>query len=257
MAIAKTVQADIDALKIDTMEVSEENKQKLKKTRTKLNKDLAMYEGERKKIKAFVLKPYTSFEESYSTNLKVIITGAVTKLNTKIKTIETGQIKEFEDYGKEYFLRKLESNPISVANTFKDVGLSMSLSLNKKKIREAIDKHIESISSALTIIEGHEHSARLKVLWETEADYDIGVALTKLTLKLNLENAAKPVKKAFVVPEVHLTEINPYVEPEIINIPVEPEEVYDFGLKITVTENQLASLTTFMEENDIIFALDE
>lgn len=256
--IVEQVKKEIAELKIDLMEVSEDNKQTLKDARANLNKKLADYETERKKIKEFVLKPYSDFESIYNDKLKSVINDAVKELDNKIKSIEAGQLKELEDYAKEYFQRKLESNPITIGNTFKHVDIKVNLSTNKKKIREAIDFHFEKMESSMIIINANDNSARLRSIFETEAGYDIGIALTKLTKQLVAEKKyAEETDISSMYPtqtREPMTKVQPQVEiksQEIIG------EVFDFNLKITVTENQLALLTVFMDNEDIIYELYE
>jgi hypothetical protein len=259
------VKREIAALNINQMEVSEDNKQTLKNTRADLNKKLLAFETERKRIKEIVLQPYTDFESLYDIKLKKVILDAVKELDDKVKSIEEGQKKQNEDYAKEYFDRKLASQPIRLANKFSDVKVDISLSTNNKRIREAIDKHFEKVSSALFLIDSHEHAARLQVLWEKNG-YDIGVAMVKLSTSLLEEKKVKDEmpditsmypsqmtsKKTTVTQQA-------FVEPkiEVSKVELVAEEAFEFKLNITVTETQLAALTIFMEEKDIIFELQE
>lgn len=257
--IVAQVQQEIAELHIETMEVSEENKQTLKNARASLNKKLSEFETERKKIKDFVLKPYNEFETVYNEELKTVINVAVKQLDDKVKSIETEQKKELENYAIEYFNRKLESDPIKIANKFENVTVSISLSTNKKRIREEIDFHFDKIKSATLLIENHQHPSRLRVLFENEARYDIGVALTMLTKQLLAEEQYKEKPET-----MDLSSMYPKV-PSVTKVPVVEEkksqkiigEVYDFKLTITVSEEQLAALTAFMEKENITFEVYE
>ncbi len=262
--LVSQVKQEIAALNISSMEVSEDNKQVLKNTRSDLNKRLLAFETERKRIKEIVLQPYSDFESLYDSKLKKVILNAVKELDNKVKSIEEGQKKAFEDYAREYFDRKIESQPLRLANKFEDVGVSINLSTNNKRIREAIDAHFEKVSSALVIIDSHEYPARLQVLWEKHG-YDIGTAMVKLSTALIEEKKiqeAKVVDFGSMYPnqmkEVHVEKVatkvatkKPLVVEEVVG------ELYDFKLNISVTEMQLALLTAFMEEQDITFELYE
>lgn len=256
--IAKQVQNEIAELNIDKMEVSADNKQKLKNVRTTLNKRLLSFEADRKKIKNFILEPYTQFEAKYSSDLKPIFEKAIKQLGDKIDSLEKAELEAFEKYGRDYFKRKLESQPLSVANKFEDAKIEINLSTNNKRIREAIDAHFEKITSALTIINAHEHSTRLHVLWEKN-NYDIGTAMVKLSSALIEEKRIAEEKQIFETPfkaTIKETPVAPKQE-EVKYVHVEPQEVFDFTLKITVTEDQLAELTAFMTEKEIDFELGE
>lgn len=263
VAIAKKEIAD---LKIDQMEVSEENKQKIKDVRTTLNKKLTAYETDRKAIKKLVMQPVEQFEEIYNERLKKVFDTEIKKLDEKITSIEEGQIKKFEDYGLDYFNKKLEITPLKFANTFKDVGLKINLSINNKKIRDAIDKHFEKIESAITIIETHEHSSRLEVLWKKN-DYDIGIALVKLSTALSEEKAVERRNEEVRIVEgtglstgivgsiqrLRSTVVEPVVVEPVMS--TEPEEVFEFDLKITLSERNLKNLTEFMDKSGILYEL--
>jgi hypothetical protein len=246
---------EIDDLQIDKMEVSEDNKQTLKQVRASLNKKLTSFENDRKKIKEIVLQPVVQFEEIYKTKLKSLFESTIKQLDDKIYSIEKGQIQEFEDYAREYFDRKLQSNPISVANTYEDVKLKINLTSNNKKIREEIDRHFEKILSALTIIESHQYSSRLRVLWEKETQYDIGIALVKLTTQISEEQKyiqqnevqEKQKENIQVEQQIQSTHIFNHI----------PQELFDFTLRISLTEDQLSLLTEFMESHYIEYEVQE
>lgn len=259
VSIVSQVKNEIQELNIGSMVVSEDNKQTLKNVRADLNKKLALFESERKKIKDFVMQPYADFETQYNSKLKPVFNEAIKELDDKIKFIEAGQKQELEDYAREYFNRKLEANPITMANKFENVGVNISLSTNKKRIREEIDFHFEKIESASYIIATHEHHSRLRAIFENDARYDIGVALTLLTKQLSVEKQyVKETDFGSMYPkamtEKVVTKVPQVVEKmsqEIVG------EVFDFKLSITVTEQQLALLTAFMEDQDIAFELYE
>jgi hypothetical protein len=249
--IVEEVKREITELNIDLMEVNEDNKQKLKQVRTTLNKKLTSFETDRKKIKEIVLQPVVEFESVYNIKLKSLIQDEIIKLDNKIQSIEKGQIQQLEDYGREYFARKLESMPISAANTFEDANLKINLSSNNKKIREDIDAHFDKISSALIIIQSHSHSSRLRVLWEKETHYDIGVALVKLTQQLNEEQQFESVHPQ-IKQDIKVETFQHKTIESVI-----PEELYDFTLNITVSESQLELLTDFMSQHYIEFEVKQ
>lgn len=253
-SIVNEIKTEIANLNIASMEVSEENKQNLKNVRASLNKKLALFESERKKVKDIILEPYNNFEEIYKTKLKTVIEDAVTEVDQKVKSIETEQKLELENYALEYWNKKIKAIPIQYGNNFEDLNLNITLTINKKKIREAIDFHFDKMNSAAIIINNHLHSARLRVLFENDARYDIGVALTKLEEKLSLERqyqttVINELPKEMIVTKVPLQEEKPLQK--------QFEEAFDFILKITVTESELSSLVNFMKSNKILFEVND
>lgn len=253
-SIVNEIKTEIANLNIASMEVSEENKQNLKNVRASLNKKLALFESERKKVKDIILEPYNNFEEIYKTKLKTVIEDAVTEVDQKVKSIETEQKLELENYALEYWNKKIKAIPIQHGNNFNDLNLNITLTINKKKIREAIDFHFDKMNSAAIIINNHLHSARLRVLFENDARYDIGVALTKLEEKLSLERqyqttVINELPKEMIVTKVPLQEEKPLQK--------QFEEAFDFILKITVTESELSSLVNFMKSNKILFEVND
>ena len=253
-SIVNEIKTEIANLNIASMKVSEENKQNLKNVRASLNKKLALFESERKKVKDIILEPYNNFEEIYKIKLKTVIEDAVNEVDQKVKSIETEQKLELEKYALEYWNKKIKAIPIQYGNNFDDLNLNITLTLNKKKIREAIDFHFDKMNSAAIIINNHPHSARLRVLFENDAKYDIGVALTKLEEKLSLERQYQTTVINELPKEMIVTKV-PLQEEE--KIEKQFEEAFDFILKITVTESELSSLVNFMKSNRIIFEVND
>lgn len=252
--IVDKVKQKIADLNIDEMEVSEENKQTLKNARADLNKDKKEYEAERIKIKNFVLQPYSDFESLYKSDLLKVIDDAVNDLDKKIKSIEKEQLEEKKEYAREYFGRKMESDPIDVANTLDDVNIKFSINMSSKKIREAIDFHFEKINSSLTIINNSDNSARLRAIWETEAKYDIGIALTKLSQQLAVEKQYK--EELPDVSSMYPKQMKEEASNKKQSVSFIPEELFDFTLKITLSERQLDGLTNYMSEEGIDFEVE-
>lgn len=253
-SIVNEIKTEIANLNIASMKVSEENKQNLKNVRASLNKKLALFESERKKVKDIILEPYNNFEEIYKIKLKTVIEDAVNEVDQKVKSIETEQKLELEKYALDYWNKKIKAIPIEYGNSFNNLNLNITLTLNKKKIREAIDFHFDKMNSAAIIINNHPHSARLRVLFENDAKYDIGVALTKLEEKLSLERQYQTTVINELPKEMIVTKV-PLQEEE--KIQKQFEEAFDFILKITVTESELSSLVNFMKSNRIIFEVND
>ena len=254
VAIVDDIKNEIANLNIGSMVVSEENKQTLKNVRADLNKKLATFESERKKIKDFILQPYNDFESKYKTQLKSVIDEAINQVDEKVKIIEAEQKNELESYAREYFDRKLISNPLEFGNEFESVDLKITLTINKKKIREAIDFHFEKVSAASLIIANHPHSVRLRSIFMYESGFDIGIALTKLEKQLSREREYQATVVNEIPKEMTVTKV-PSVE-EKISQPI-MEELFDFKLKISVTETELKKLNDFLEKEGIIYELSE
>lgn len=253
-SIVEEINNEIANLNIGTMEVSEENKQTLKDVRAGLNKKLALFESERKKVKEFILKPYSDFEEDYKNKLKTVIEKAINEVDLKVKTIETGQKDQFKQYAEDYWNKKMLATPIEYGNKFEDLDLKISLTINNKKIREAIDFHFEKMTSAALIIKNHPLSVRLRVIFENEARYDIGLALTKLEEKLSKEREYQAAVVNEIPKEMFVTKV-PEVEEKVSQDTL--EELFDFKLNISLTETELKKLTAFLEKEGIIYELSE
>lgn len=256
-ALVAVIKKEIEDLNIDKMEVSEQNKQTLKSTRTILAKRRTYYEQSRKDLKNKVLEPVVAFEKIYNEKLKSVYDKEIDNLDKKIDEIEKGQLAQFEKHGKEYFSKKLEANPLPVANTFEDVGFKITLSINNKNIRDAVDKHFRNIEESLEIINAHEESARLMIMWK-EYNYDINTALKELTLTLTREKTAQRELNLIEEEPVPVTTVrkivNPKHEPVVQFV---PQELYDFKLTISLTEENLKKLVDFMNDNEIIYSLDD
>lgn len=253
-SIVIDIKNEIANLNISSMIVSEKNKQTLKDVRASLNKKLALFESERKKVKDFILQPYNDFEEEYKTKLKIVIDEAINEVDAKVKSIEEDQKLELKDYAVEYFERKLLAEPIEFANTFDQVDLKITLTLNKKKIREAVDFHFEKVNSASIIISNHPHSARLRTIFLYESGFDIGIALTKLEQQLSRERQYQATVINEIPKDMTVTKV-PIVEEKPLQ--KQFEETFDFALRITVTESELKDLVEFIKTRGIIFEVED
>jgi hypothetical protein len=253
-SIVADIKNEIANLNIGSMEVSEDNKQTLKDVRASLNKKLALFESERKKVKDFILQPYNDFEDEYKNKLKVVIDEAITEVDLKVKSIEEEEKLNLKNYAIEYFDRKLLAEPIEFANTFDDVDLKITLTLNKKKIRETIDFHFEKVSSASIIIANHPHSVRLRAIFIHESQFDIGIALTKLEKQLSREREYQATVINEIPKEMVVTKV-PVVEEKVLQKNF--EETFDFSLRITVTEPELKDLIEFIKSRGILFEVED
>ena len=70
-------QAEIAQLNIDSIEPVESNRSTMKKMRAGLNKELSVFEEQRKMIHGKVVKPYNEFKNSYESNIKTVYQAAV------------------------------------------------------------------------------------------------------------------------------------------------------------------------------------
>ena len=87
----------------NALECSEDTRKEVKKVRTQLNKDLADFENRRKEVKKKIEEPYKQFEQIYKENISEPFKAGISKLDEKIRTVESGIKSEKERKVKAYF----------------------------------------------------------------------------------------------------------------------------------------------------------
>ena len=109
------VQNEIAKLNIHTLDATEENRGMMKKMRAKLNKELAVFEDQRKMIHGMITTPYTQFVDSYKDNIEPHYDSASASLKDKISDVETKLLAQKTSDLIAYFDAK-QNNPLANAS---------------------------------------------------------------------------------------------------------------------------------------------
>lgn len=174
---------------IEAMEVTEENKQEVKKRKAEISKLNDLMEEKRKTIKKQILEPYEQFNEKYEETIKAKLTYANYILKEKIDDIENAQKKQKEQELREFANEYIENMHISNIVSFEKLNINVTLSASIKSLKEQIKGKLESISNDVDLIMLEDYKDEIFVEYRECLDY----AKSKLTV-MNRHKAMKELQ---------------------------------------------------------------
>lgn len=192
-AVGELVDKRIQDLNIDSQIATEESVKSLKSLRAELNKELEIYENQRKAIKEGVMNPYNEFEGIYKTEVSEKYKSAIDKLKTKIDLVETKIKDEKRAEIVAYFNELCLSENIDFVE-FGQVGLKIDLSTSIKNYRETCNAFISKVVDDLKLIDTHEYKA--EVLVEYKKSLNVSKAITEIVARKEAEDAEIAKMKA-------------------------------------------------------------
>ena len=102
-ARALEVKNDIAQMNISNIEPTEDNRAMMKKMRATLNKELGIFEDQRKMIHGKITEPYNEFKLSYESNIKHLYENATSELKEKISDVENRMLYDKKTMLSAYF----------------------------------------------------------------------------------------------------------------------------------------------------------
>lgn len=167
---------------------TEETVVEIKNIRAALNKEFNSFEEKRKEVKKAITDPYAQFEAVYKENITDVFKNADLQLKGKIDAVESvvkaEKAKEIEEYFNEY----RESKHIDFVN-FKDAGITVNLSVSKKKLKEQAKAFLDKISDDLALIDTQDHKE--EILYEYKKSLNVSSAITTVSARLKALEEAK------------------------------------------------------------------
>lgn len=269
--IAKRVKEDIDALQIETIDATEENKTLLKAIRTKLRNEASSFKNDVKTIKDVLLKDFTVFEQAYKDQIVTIYNNADVVLSNGIDAISKRQLQASIDYAKDYFNKKYEAKPLEKL-AFTDIKLDIGVSSSYKTIRDIIDKAFNDTEAALLIMNTYGvHADRLCAIWlrngrditsaivtltnELQAEEQLAKARAERNAEIERQNAIRAQAKLNEKPleqPIHLADVPAApIQQDTVPAAWTVEVVNDFKLQIKATDAQFTALITYLVNADI------
>jgi hypothetical protein len=244
--IGAEITAKIESLNIDNIVANEDSVKMLKEMRAELNKDLEVFEQQRKAVKEGILNPYNSFESVYKVEISDKMKRAVDTLKDKISFVEDAIKAEKRDAIKQYFAELCASESIDFV-TFESVGLEINLSTTEKKYREQCVAFIEKIKDELNLIDTQDFKAEILV----EYKRTLNAARAIADVRNRKEAEAKEAERLKAIEEAKANMPTP-VAPEVLQAPKVVENVTaDF--RVICTAEQLKALGLYMRQNGIIY----
>ena len=145
----------------DTVTVSEENRQEIKKMRAAMNAEKSRLDEVYKKALEAVIAPIQVVQDKYK-DCVGLYTKANSQLKAKIDVIEDGLKLEKENSVKEYFEELVTAKKIDFIS-FERLGLKITLSVSEKKLKEQVNNIVERVATDLKAIEIQENKEEILV----------------------------------------------------------------------------------------------
>lgn len=161
------VRQQIAEMNIDTIEATEENRASMKKMRAELNKEVEVFEDQRKMIKEKVNTSYNEFNDAYTEEIKTPFTEAVVKLKNKIDEVESKMLETKKAELQAHFDFKAQAFDFI---TLDMVGLNIILSATDKSLKAKIDTFVDQVDNDMQAIEEMDHATRIKSLYMNSLD---------------------------------------------------------------------------------------
>ena len=235
----------------NALECSEDTRNEVKKVRTQLNKDLEDFENRRKEVKKKIEEPHKQFEQIYKENISEPFKAGISKLDEKIRTVESGIKSEKERKVKAYFDEYQKSMGIDFLSLEKS-GIQITLSASEKSLKTAAKEYIDKVSDDLKLIETQEYSN--EILIEYKKNLSVSAAITTVlnrhreldeiaAAKAEQEKTSAQLKAAEDTVDEIMTEIAPpTVETE------QKEAIFELTFTVRATKNKLRDLKEFLTD---------
>lgn len=268
------VKKEIADLELDKLTATEDNKKKIRETRTKLNKDKNQINDDVKAIDAVINKELNELKLQVKTKIIPLYADQDKLLVEKIDTITAEQLKTNTEYSLEYYNSKVKSMPLRLGVRYTDVPWDFNFNSSKKSIRTTCDEHFDNVEKGLIMIETHEFKDQLESLW-IKHKFDIKEALFELQQQLTMaeqlmkqRDAAKAesdrleaerAERQRIAAEKKVEEEAAYqdsLKVEVEEMPV-VEDIVEYNFKIELTDAQLERLVEYLTNEDIDFELNE
>jgi len=257
--IVLRVQKRIEDLNLKTIDATEDNKKILRDTRAELNKEVKQYEEDLKQIELMVNSGFNELKKQYKEKIKSLYKLTDDELKEKIDEITQEQLKENQDYSKEYYEAKLKSMPLRIGVEYDDILWDFTFNSSKKSIRDTANNHFEAVEEALKIIDNHKYKNELEAFWKYNK-FNLGKALIELENQLAIANKyikaqEEELKKREEKIEAKEIEIKEEIKEEIKISNLKVEELISYVFELEMTDSQLSKLVNFLENENIEFNL--
>ena len=245
---------------------TEETIQIVKKKRSDLTKIYNDLETRRKEVKKAVLAPYEAFEQIYRDCVTNIYAPCDQKLKEKISEVEQGLKDQKYDDAKAYFDEYCLTKQLDFVD-FSQLGLSITLTVSKKKLHEQVKNFVDRICSELELIDTQD--SRDEILVEYKKTLNVAQAVTtvanrhkaieeerrrKEDMMKQRDEVSEAVAKVDKVVDAVAPPKVEAVDPErpTSDMKEEPqsEKKYEVSFTVRATLEKLRSLKQFLNEGE-------
>lgn len=185
------VQQEISEMNIETIESTEENRSMMKKMRATLNKELGVFEDQRKMIHGKITQPYNEFKSSYEINIKALYEKASNDLKEKIAEVETKMLESKKTLLTAHFEKQNQHKFIKL----EDIDLNIILSATDKKLKSQIDEFLSKIDAEVKTINSMDNSVRILGYYQKTLDLTDSISTVNDDIKREKELEAARIAK--------------------------------------------------------------
>lgn len=178
----------------DTVTVSEENRQEIKKIRAAMNAEKSRLDEVYKKALEAVIAPIQVVQDKYK-DCVGLYTKANSQLKAKIDVIEDGLKLEKENSVKEYFEELVTAKKIDFIS-FERLGLKITLSVSEKKLKEQVNNIVERVATDLKAIEIQENKEEILVEYKKSLNVSEAVRIVDARHKAIQAEKERKAKQA-------------------------------------------------------------
>lgn len=178
----------------DTVTVSEENRQEIKKIRAAMNAEKSRLDEVYKKALEAVIAPIQVVQDKYK-DCVGLYTKANSQLKAKIDVIEDGLKLEKENSVKEYFEELVTAKKIDFIS-FERLGLKITLSVSEKKLKEQVNNIVERVATDLKAIEIQENKEEILVEYKKSLNVSEAVSIVDARHKAIQAEKERKAKQA-------------------------------------------------------------
>ena len=176
----------------DTVTVSEENRQEIKKMRAAMNAEKSRLDEVYKTALEKVIAPIQAVQDKYK-DCVGLYTKANSQLKAKIDVIEDGLKLAKENSVKEYFEELVTAKNIDFIS-FEQLGLKITLSVSEKKLKEQVNNIVERVATDLKAIDIQEDKE--EVLIEYKKHLNVSEAVSTVAARHKAIQAEKEGRTA-------------------------------------------------------------
>lgn len=178
----------------DTVTVSEENRQEIKKIRAAMNAEKSRLDEVYKKALEAVIAPIQVVQDKYK-DCVGLYAKANSQLKAKIDVIEDGLKLEKENSVKEYFEELVTAKKIDFIS-FERLGLKITLSVSEKKLKEQVNNIVERVATDLKAIEIQENKEEILVEYKKSLNVSEAVSIVDARHKAIQAEKERKAKQA-------------------------------------------------------------
>ena len=250
-------------LEAESMICTPDTIQAVKAYRADLRKQFDALEDQRKAVKTAVLAPYNEFEAVYRECVTEPMRRGDAALKTKVDGFESALKAQCEEELKLYFAEVCQAENIDflswpTACQLGGIKISMADATAKtpKKLREAIDAVVSRVADDERQIAMMDDPA--EIMTEYKRTFNVGVAVAAVQDRRRRiaeeQNAQEARSRAQEVQETVIAKVDAVAPPEIIDAPVESEELFTITFTIKdVTRAQALRVRDYLKQEGISY----